>query len=66
MPNFANPYPKAHEEESPMKSKTYQEDRRARKVQRKKCTGKRSVAEYKSAAEYSFAVEYSSLAEWLW
>ena len=71
MPNFANPYPKAHEEESPMKSKTYQEDRRARKVQRKKCKGKQSIAkrksaaEYRSVAEYRSAAEYSSLAKWL-
>ena len=40
-------------------SKVCQEDQRARKVQRKKCKGKESAAEYKSA------VEYSSLAKWL-
>ena len=65
VPNFANPYPKAHEEESPMKSKTHQEDRRAIKVQRKKCKGKQSIAEYRFAAKYRFATEYSSSAEWL-
>ena len=51
--------------------KTHQEDRRAKKVQRKKCKGKRytakrrSVANYKFATEYRSATEYSSLAEWL-
>ena len=54
-----------------MKSKAHQEDRRARKVQRKKCKGKQSIAKRKSAAEYKsvaeckFSAEYSSLAEWL-
>ena len=65
VPNFANPYPKAHEEESPMKSKIHQEDRRAIKAQRKKCKGKQSTAEYRFAAKYRFATEYSSSAEWL-
>ena len=80
MPIFANPYPKAHEEESPIRCKTqkyggkpnekqgpkaHQEDQRARKVQRKKCKGKRFAADYKSAAEYRFVVEYSSPVEWL-
>ena len=66
MPNFANPYPKAHEEESPIKNqgpKTHKEDRRARKVQRKKCKGKQSTAKRKFAAEYRSAAEYSSSAE---
>ena len=66
MPNFVNPYPKAHEEESPMKSKAHQEDRRARKVQKKKCKGKQSITKRKSTAEYRSTVEYSSSAEWLW
>ena len=65
VPNFANPYPKAHKEESPMKSKTHQEDRRAIKVQRKKCKGKQSIAEYRFAAKYRFTAEYSSSVEWL-
>ena len=47
---------KPNEKQGP---KTHQEDRRARKVQRKKCKGKESVAKYK------FAAKYSSLAEWL-
>ena len=47
---------KSNEKQGP---KTHQEDRRARKVQRKKWKGKGSAAEYKSV------VEYSSLAEWL-
>ena len=67
MPIFANPYPKAHEEESPMKKqgpKAHQEDQRAREVQRKKCKINQSIAKRKSATEYRFAVEYSSLAEW--
>ena len=52
-----NPYGgKPNEKQGP---KTHQEDRRARKVQRKKCKGKGSVAEYTSTAKYS------SLAEWL-
>ena len=80
MPIFANPYPKAHEEESPIRRKTqkyggkpnekqrpkaHQEDQRARKVQRKKCKRKRSAAECKSAAKYRSTIEYSSLAKWL-
>ena len=48
---------KPNEKQGP---KACQEDQRAREVQRKKCKGKGSVAEYK------FAAEYSSLAEWLW
>ena len=60
-------------EESPMKKqglKAHQEDQRVRKVQRKKCKGKRSAAEcrfaaeYKSAAEYRSVAEYSSSTEW--
>ena len=65
MPNFANPYPKAHEEENPMKkqgSKTHQEDRRARKVQRNKCKWKQSTVKHKSATEYKSAAEYRSAA----
>ena len=50
MPIFANPYPKTHEEESPMKSKSHQEDQRAIEFQRKKCKGKQSIAKRKSAA----------------
>jgi len=37
----------------------HQEDQRAREVQRKKCKGKQS------AAEYNFTAEYSSLTKWL-
>ena len=72
MPNFVNPYPKAHEEESPMKSNTHQEHQRSRKVQRKKCKGKQFIAkrkfvvEYRSTAEYRSIAEYSSSAEWFW
>ena len=60
---------KPNEKQGP---KTHQEDRRARKVQRKKCKGKRSTAKcrsatnYKFAAEYRFAAEYSSPAKWFW
>ena len=57
MPIFANPYPRAHEEENPMKSKAHQEDQNAREVQRKKCMGKGFAVEYKSAAEYKFAAK---------
>ena len=53
---------KPNEKQGP---KTHQEDRRARKVQRKKCKGKGSAAKYKSAVEYKSATEYSSLPEWL-
>ena len=53
--HFANPYPKTHEEESPMKSKSHQEDQRAIEFQRKKCKGKQSIAKRKSAAEYKSA-----------
>ena len=47
---------KPNEKQGP---KACQEDQRARKVQRKKCKGNGSAAEYKSVAKYS------SLAEWL-
>ena len=40
--------------------KTHQEDRKARKVQRKKCKGKQSAAKCRSATEYKSAVEYKS------
>ena len=48
---------KPNEKQGP---RAYQEDQRAREVQRKKCKGKGSTVEYK------FAAEYNSLAEWLW
>ena len=52
-----NPYRgKPNEKQGP---KAYQEDQRAKEVQRKKCKGKGFAAEYKSAAEYS------SLVGWL-
>jgi len=52
-----NPYGgKPNKKQGP---RAYQEDQRAREVQRKKCKGKGSTAEYNSA------VEYSSLAKWL-
>ena len=72
--HFLNSY-KPNEKQGP---KTHQEDWRARKVQRKKCKGKRSTAkcryttnyksavEYKSAIEYRSVIEYNSSAEWLW
>ena len=53
---------KPNEKQGP---KAHQEDQRVREVQRKKCKGKRTAAEYKSTTEYSFAAEYNSLAEWL-
>ena len=53
-----NPYGgKSNEKQGP---RAYQEDQRAREVQRKKCKGKGSAAEYNSVVEYN-----SSLAEWL-
>ena len=45
--------------------KPCQEDQRAREVQRNKCKGKGSAAEYKSAVEYKSTTEYSFLVEWL-
>ena len=36
MPNFANPYPKAHEEESPMKSKVQRSTNKTKKQERSK------------------------------
>ena len=48
---------KPNEKQGP---KTHQEDRKARKVQRKKWKGKRSTTEYRSAAKYKFAAEYKS------
>ena len=53
---------KPNEKQGP---KTHQEDRRVRKVQRKKCKGKGSAVEYKFVVEYKSVEEYSSLAEWL-
>ena len=59
---------KPNEKQGP---KTHQEDRRASKVQRKKCKGKqstakcKSTAEYRSATEYKSVVEYSSSVEWI-
>ena len=65
MPIFAKLYPKAHEEENPMKKqgpKTHQENRKARKVQRNKWKWKQSTAKHKSAVEYKSATEYRSAA----
>ena len=45
---------KPNEKQGP---KACQEDQRVREVQRKKCKGKGSVAEYKSATEYKFAAK---------
>ena len=36
MPNFANPYPKAHEEESPMKSKVQRSTNKTEEQERSK------------------------------
>ena len=36
MPNFANPYPKAHEEESPMKSKAQRPTKKTEEQERSK------------------------------
>ena len=75
MPIFVNPYPKAHEEESPIKIKTQRPTKKTKEQERSKkriqicsrSTAKcKFAANYKSAAEYRSATEYSSLAEWLW
>ena len=42
MPNFANPYPKAHEKESPMKSKT---QRPTKKIEEQEMSKERSARE---------------------
>ena len=36
MPNFANPYPKAHKEESPMKSKAQRPTKKTEEQERSK------------------------------
>ena len=36
MPNFAHPYPKAHEEENPMKSKAQRPTKKAEEQERSK------------------------------
>ena len=52
---------KPNEKQGP---KTHQEDWRARKVQRKKCKGKRSTTKRRSAADYKFAAEYKFVADY--
>ena len=42
MPNFANPYPKAHEEEIPMKSKV---QRPTKKIEEQEMSKERSARE---------------------
>ena len=42
MPNFANPYPKAHEKESPMKSKA---QRPTKKIEEQEMSKERSARE---------------------
>ena len=74
MPIFANPYPKSHEEESPIKIKAQRPTKKTKEQERSKkriqiccrsTTKRRSAANYKSAAEYRSTAEYSSSAEWL-
>ena len=36
MPNFANPYPKAHEEESPMKNKVQRSTNKTKEQEKSK------------------------------
>ena len=67
MPIFANPYPKAHKEESPIKIKAQRPTKKTEEQERSKekiqiCC--RSTAKHKSAANYKTAVEYCSLTEW--
>ena len=75
MPIFANPYPKAHEEESPIKikaqrptKKTEEQERSKERIQicRRSTTKRKSATNYKSAAKYRSAEELCSSAEWLW
>ena len=72
MPIFANPYPKAHKEESPIKikaqrptKKTEVQEKSKERIQiRCRSTAKhRSAANYKSATKYRFAADYSSSAD---
>ena len=74
MPIFANPYPKAHAEESPIKTKvqrptkkTEGQERSKERIQicRRSIAKHRSAANYKSVAEYRSAAKYSSSVEWL-
>ena len=75
MPIFANPYPKAHEEESPIKikaqrptKKTEEQERSKERIQicRRSTAKRRSATNYKSVAKYRSAEELCSSAEWLW
>ena len=55
MPNFANPYPKAHEEENPMKSKAQRPTKKIEEQERSKeisaSESNLQQTEYISAAE---------------
>ena len=75
MPIFANPYPKAHEEESPIKikaqrptKKTEEQERSKERIQiyRRSTAKRKSATNYNSAAKYRSAKELCSSAEWLW
>ena len=75
MPIFANPYPKAHAEESPIKTKvqrptkkTEEQERSKERIQicRRSTAKRKSATNYKSAAKYRPAEELCSLAKWLW
>ena len=63
MPIFES-VPRGKKSNEKQGTKTHQEDRRARKVQRKKCKGKRSTAKRRSAVDFKSVAKYSSLAEW--
>ena len=63
MPIFANPFPKAHKEEKPIKIKAQRPTKKTEKQERSKeriqiC--RRSIAKRRSTANYKFATEYRS------
>ena len=63
MPIFANPYPKAHEEESPIKIKAQRPTKKTEEQERSK---ERIQIYRRSTAKRRSVAEYSSSAEWLW
>ena len=68
MSIFANPYPKAHEEESPIKIKAQRPTKKTKEQERSREGSARESdlqQNYKSAVEYKSVAEYSSSVEWL-
>ena len=63
MPIFANSYPKAHEEESPIKIKAQRPTKKTEEQERSK---ERIQIYRRSTAKRRSVAEYSSSVEWLW